>query len=90
MWDCIIVGGGAAGLTAATYLGRFQRDVLLVDAGGSRLKRVPLTLNTPGFPDGIAGEELLARLQDQASRYGALFRAGAIEQIERASRGFAR
>lgn len=87
MWDCIIVGGGPAGLTAATYLGRFQRDVLLVDAGASRLKRIPLTRNTPGFPDGIAGEDLLARLQDQASRYGALFRAGEIEQIESRSHG---
>jgi thioredoxin reductase (NADPH) len=88
MWDCIIVGGGPAGLTAATYLGRFQRDVLLVDAGESRLKRIPLTRNTPGFPEGIAGLELLSRLQDQASRYGALFRAGEIEEIESGSDGF--
>lgn len=82
MWDCIIVGAGPAGLTAATYLGRFQRDVLLIDAGQSRLKRIPLTRNTPGFPDGITGAELLSRLQDQASRYGALFRAGEVEAIE--------
>ena len=88
MWDCAIIGGGPAGLTAATYLGRFKRDVVLIDAGASRLKRVPHTRNTPGFPDGIAGADLLARLQDQASRYGALFRAGTIETIERTERGF--
>lgn len=82
VWDCIIVGGGAAGLTAATYLGRFQREVLLIDSGKSRLQRIPITRNTPGFPDGIAGSELLARLQDQASRYGALFRAGEVDSIE--------
>ena len=88
MWDCIIIGGGAAGLTAATYLGRFEREVLLVDAGESRLKRIPLTRNTPGFPDGIKGAELLTRLQDQASRYGVLFRGGAIETLQRIDGGF--
>ncbi|UPT63895.1 MAG: NAD(P)/FAD-dependent oxidoreductase [Hyphomonadaceae bacterium JAD_PAG50586_4] len=88
MWDCVIIGGGPAGLTAATYLGRFDREVLLVDADESRVKRIPLTRNTPGFPDGIAGPELLARLQDQASRYGALFRGGAIEDVAPIERGF--
>ena len=42
--DCLIVGGGPTGLTAATYLGRFRRSVLLIDAGESRLKRVPKCL----------------------------------------------
>jgi thioredoxin reductase (NADPH) len=88
MWDCVIVGGGPAGLTAATYLGRFEREVLLVDAGESRVKRIPLSRNTPGFPDGVTGPDLLARMQDQASRYGALFRGGVIEEIRPEGEGF--
>jgi len=88
MWDCAIVGGGPAGLTAATYLGRFKRQIVLIDAGESRLARVPLSRNVPGFPAGVAGRDLLARMQDQASRYGAVFRAGRIDRIKRAPTGF--
>jgi thioredoxin reductase (NADPH) len=64
--DCLIVGGGPAGLTAATYLGRFRRRVIVVDAGESRAKWIPVTHNCPGFPDGIAGVDLLERLRQQA------------------------
>ncbi|TGP86020.1 FAD-binding protein, partial [Mesorhizobium sp. M8A.F.Ca.ET.213.01.1.1] len=36
--DCLIIGGGPAGLAAATYLGRFRRRVMVVDAGESRAR----------------------------------------------------
>lgn len=64
--DCLIVGGGPAGLTAATYLGRFRRRVIVVDAGESRAKWIPVSHNCPGFPDGIAGLDLIERLRQQA------------------------
>jgi thioredoxin reductase (NADPH) len=82
MHDCLIVGGGPAGLIAATYLGRFRRDVRLVDAGGSRASLIPTSHNYPGFPDGISGRELLVRLRDQARRYGAGLTAGEVEHLE--------
>jgi thioredoxin reductase (NADPH) len=69
--DCLIVGGGPAGLMAATYLGRFRRRVLVVDAGESRARWIPMTRNCPGFPGGITGVDLLARMREQAVRYGA-------------------
>lgn len=70
MVDCLIVGGGPAGLTAAIYLARFHLTVLVVDAGHGRAASIPLTRNHAGFPEGIAGQELLARMREQAVRYG--------------------
>ncbi len=69
--DCLIVGGGPAGLTAAIYLARFHLDILVVDAGKSRASWIPCTRNHAGYPDGIAGNELLQRMRDQACKYGA-------------------
>ena len=70
-FDCLVVGGGPAGLLAATYLGRFRRRVIVIDAGESRAKWIPMTHNCPGFPDGITGADLLQRLRQQAVQYGA-------------------
>jgi thioredoxin reductase (NADPH) len=68
--DCLIIGGGAAGLTAAVYLGRYRRRALILDAGGSRLQWIPRSRNVPGFPDGIEGPQLLARMRKHASKFG--------------------
>src|SRR4051812_34187171 len=68
--DCLVIGGGAAGLTAAVYLGRYKRRALVLDAGHSRLQWIPRTRNVPGFPEGIEGPELLARMREHARRYG--------------------
>ena len=70
--DCIIVGAGPAGLTAAIYLARFHLSIRLFDCGTSRASWIPTSHNHAGFPDGINGEELLERMRDQAAKYGAL------------------
>jgi len=70
MLDCLIIGGGPAGLTAAIYLARYRRRVVLVDAGESRAALIPESHNYPGFK-GIAGPELLDRLRAQAHGCGA-------------------
>jgi choline dehydrogenase-like flavoprotein len=57
--DCLIVGGGPAGLAAAIYLGRFRRRALMIDAGQSRVKWISCIRNYPGFPDGVSGLKLL-------------------------------
>ena len=80
--DCIIVGAGPAGLTAALYLARFRRDVKVFDAGNSRASYIPRTRNYPGFPEGISGDDLLARLHEQAGRYGARVRGALVEALE--------
>jgi thioredoxin reductase (NADPH) len=80
--DALIVGGGPGGLVAASYLARFRREVVLVDAGAARASLIPISHNCPGFPEGIAGDALLARLRAQARRYGARLVDGAVEHLE--------
>jgi thioredoxin reductase (NADPH) len=87
-FDCLIIGGGPAGLTAATYLGRFRRRVLLVDAGHSRARVIPKTRNYPGFADGISGEDLLCLLRTQALKYGVEIAVGAASALAREGEHF--
>ncbi|WFL76786.1 NAD(P)/FAD-dependent oxidoreductase [Altererythrobacter arenosus] len=70
--DCIIVGAGPAGLTAAIYLARYYLSIRLFDCGTSRASWIPTSHNHAGFPDGINGNELLERMRDQAAKYGAM------------------
>jgi thioredoxin reductase (NADPH) len=69
-FDCLIVGGGPAGLTASIYLARFRRRTKIIDSGSSRAALIPRSHNFPGFPDGITGHDILARLKAHAIRYG--------------------
>ena len=59
--EVIIIGGGLAGLSAALYLGRSRRDTLLIHSGRSMAKWEANVQNYLGFPDGIAGTDLLTR-----------------------------
>lgn len=83
MLDCLVIGAGPAGLTAGIYLARFRRSFLVVDGGASRAALIPRSHNCPGFPEGIAGVELLDRLREQAQRYGAEIRPGFIESLRK-------
>jgi thioredoxin reductase (NADPH) len=71
MDDCIIIGAGPAGLTAAIYLTRFHLSVRLFDCGSSRAAWIPCTHNHAGYPEGIKGTELLRLMLAQAEKYGA-------------------
>jgi thioredoxin reductase (NADPH) len=86
--DCLIVGAGAAGMTAATYLARFRRRIAIVDAGASRLLSIPASHNCPAWPGGVCGEDLLGRLRRQAADYGVHVMRGTVERIERRQDGF--
>ena len=70
-YDCIIIGGGPAGLTAAIYCARFLLNTLVIDAGAGRARMIPRTHNHAGFPGGIAGRDLVDRMAAQASENGA-------------------
>ncbi|HYG48414.1 MAG TPA: NAD(P)/FAD-dependent oxidoreductase [Allosphingosinicella sp.] len=87
-YDCLIVGGGPAGLTAAIYLTRFHLSIKLVDAGNSRASWIPCTHNHAGYPDGISGKELIERMKAQAQKYGASIVAGRVTRLDRTEEGF--
>jgi len=86
--DCIIVGAGPAGLTAAIYLARFHLSIRLFDSGSSRAALIPRTHNHAGFPEGISGLELLSRMAEQAERYGAARELARVTRIESVDGGF--
>lgn len=82
-YDCLIVGGGPAGLTAAIYLARFRRAVLVLDGAESRAALIPSSHNYPGFASGISGAELIGALAAQAERYGAHLQRAAVDELAR-------
>lgn len=88
MLDCVVIGGGPAGLTAATYLQRFHRDLLVLDSGASRARWIPTTHNCPGFPFGVAGPDLLDKLRAQAQAYDARIERERVDRLDRTAGGF--
>lgn len=87
-WDAIVVGAGPAGLSAALYLARFRRRVLVLHDGKSRALRIPKTHNAPGFPHGVAGTELVARMLAHAQRFGAEVRQAEIAKARKQGDAF--
>ena len=79
--DVLIIGAGPAGLTAANYLARFRRSVLVADGGDPRAGWIPLSHNMPGFPAGISGDAILERMREQAEEYGAKIEAGRVDRL---------
>lgn len=88
MDDCIIIGAGPAGLTAAIYLARFHLGIRMFDCGSSRAAQIPCTRNHAGFPEGISGKELLARMLAQAEKYGAVREAAEVTGLRILDGGF--
>jgi thioredoxin reductase (NADPH) len=87
--DALIIGGGPAGLTAAIYLARYRRRVVVVDSSESRAALIPATHNYPGFADGIAGVGLLDALTRQAKTYGVRLIHDRVASLEKLESGFA-
>lgn len=86
--DCLVIGAGPGGLTAATYLLRFHRRIRVLDAGKSRARWIPTSHNAPGFPKGIHGDTLLDQQREQAVGYGAVIEDACIARLEREDEAF--
>jgi len=83
--DLIIIGSGPAGYTAAIYAARAGLEPIVfagsVTAGGALMNTTDVE-NFPGFPDGVLGPDLMAKLQEQAERFGADVRYEDVESVE--------
>jgi len=86
--EVLVIGAGPAGLTAAAYLARFRRRVLVADGGAPRACWIPVSHNMPGFPKGISGDAILERMTEQAVEYGAVIEAGRVGELVRDGDGF--
>jgi thioredoxin reductase (NADPH) len=71
-YSLIVIGSGAAGLTASMYAAREGIPTLVIESGavGGTIGITDQIDNFPGFPDGIAGHEFADRLRRQAERFG--------------------
>jgi thioredoxin reductase (NADPH) len=81
--DCVIVGAGPAGLSAAVNLCRMRRNVLVVDDRDGRSLWSQVNHNYLGFPDGLPAAEIRRQGRRQAARYGARFVRGRVVAAER-------
>ena len=83
-YDVIIVGGGAAGLTAGIYTCRAGLKTLMLERlmPGGQVINAESIENFPGFPDGISGAEIGPLMQQQAMNYGLQIQLGEVDKLE--------
>ncbi len=79
--DCVIIGGGIAGLTAGIYLSRFNCKVSVIDNKASRARLIPCSHNFPGFPEGVTGKRILSKLKKQYDAYQNEFMVETVSSI---------
>ena len=90
IWDVVVVGSGPSGLTAAIYTTRGAASTVILggEIWGGQLMLTTTVDNFPGFPEGILGPDLMAKMKAQAERFGAMFVPENVKSIDASSRPF--
>lgn len=83
-YDVVIIGGGAAGLTAGIYCGRARLNTLLIEKSlvGGLATYTNEIENYPGFPEGTTGLGLMDLFQKQAKKFGVRFKGTDVKSVQ--------
>ena len=88
--NVIIIGSGPAGYTAGLYTSRAMLEPLMFAGymSGGQLMLTSDVENFPGYPEGIAGPEMMMHLREQAERFGLEVQDRNVERVEFSERPF--
>ncbi len=84
MYDVIIIGGGPAGLAAGIYASRARLKTVILEKllPGGQAAVTDFIENYPGYPEGIRGPELTAKMQEQAERFGCEIKSDEVVAVD--------